>query len=173
MMKHSRMVLAFVISFVSALPAASSAQASTLQGGRFSRMKLDPRLEEQLHVESASVLVDRRAGKIHLTLERAYDCRSEICAEVMPEPLLVSLPIVSVVKDECGRWITRAGSDELNGLTGLQQMVLVQMQDSVCGGVDASAPTVLTFQTGAPQRTVSKFEGPALEGMPEILPILE
>ena len=151
---------------------AGSVHAGGFASVQFSRVSVDPRLAEVMRIEGGMLLLDRTQGQVLLTLDRAYDCRSEICAPVMPEPIQVKLPVVSTEKDDCGRIIIRAARATLSGFTGRQSVVIVDSQNSVCGGTDPQALTRVTLETRFQDvATQTVLEGPALQEMPQILPI--
>ncbi len=148
-----------------------------VRAARFTQMDVDARLQQELEIEGASVLVDGVSNTVHLTLERGFVCRSEVCAQVMPEPVVLSLPIVSRKKDDCGRIITRAGQGGVSRSLGQPEILLIESESSNCGAQNAAAPTELWLEThfsgGEAAKSRSRFEGPALEGIPAALPIFQ
>jgi hypothetical protein len=148
-----------------------------VRAARFTQMEVDARLQEELEVEGAAVLVDGVSNTVHLTLERGYVCRAEVCAQVMPAPVVLSLPILSRQKDDCGRIVTRAGRGGVSRSLGQPEIVLIESEGSVCGDQNATAPTELFLEThfsgGEAAKSRSRFEGPALEGIPAALPIFQ
>ena len=170
-MKNAAYWMSFA-AFVSLVSA--PAFAAGIKQSEFVRISLDPSFEKSTPVQAGHVVVDELNRKVVLTLETKYHCESAVCATLMPEPVLISEPITSITKDECGRIVTRAGKDG--------SLSVVDSSHAVCGGTDSQTPTQVTLETqGAGQRepgtqritTVSVFEGTPLEMVPQILPITD
>jgi hypothetical protein len=144
-------------------------------------MELDPRIEKSMPIEGGSMVLDRLNGNVVLSLEPRSTCSGEVCAAVLPQPVVMQLPIVSTSKDECGRTVIRAGSPLATRFAARRLIEIVDASQAECGGVDATAPVTVTLETAGPSiegaedvgnsPLVSRFHAAPFERLPQILPV--
>lgn len=78
-----------------------------------SEFNTDPELHYAGQVESGDVVVDETNNQIRLMLHIAFHCPPGLfCAQVMPAPIMVTLPITHESVNSCGSRIYGASHDD-------------------------------------------------------------
>lgn len=147
------------------------AQAAELENGRLhttyqaqlTRFELDPAVTSG-RAQSGSVEVNMLLKEATLNLQLGFYCpRGRVCAQVMPAPISVTLPILSRGSDTCGTMIVIA---KRRTPAGLEQLEIRDNTKNVCPHFAQLADTevIYTTESAAPAvKTRSVFSGGRLE----------
>jgi hypothetical protein len=116
-------------------------------------------------VTGGHIALDRGARNAKLTLDRPFYCPADsICAQVMPAPVVIELPIVAKKTDPCGTVIYTALRDArpVDGI--LETLEVRDNTANTCKTLVALAPTDIKYNTasvsrmtGIEGRTFSRF----------------
>jgi hypothetical protein len=83
--------------------------------------------------KSGNLTVNYDDMTVTLVLDRPFHCpEGLICAQVMPEPKIVQLPIVSIEEGNCGATLIRAEKDARNRDGIFEQINVVDNTTMVC-----------------------------------------
>lgn len=111
------------------------------------------------HVKNAGsgkLLLNYEKGEVTLTVTQRFSCPEGLmCAQVMPAPVVVELPIVSVTKDACGIRTVTAKDDGRPADGMLQEIVVKDPTRMTCKTFVAVAPTA-TYKTAFYNRMSGK-----------------
>ena len=140
--------------------------AGVLYAGGLNRLILQPgSVLSKQNISYANVAVDFGAQQITLTLQARFHCPpGMMCAQVMPAPIEIHLPLVDVRTGSCGQRIYTAKVDH-RPVDGAMKMIRVVDNTSfICKSLIAVSPTVVTYstETGRPHLVEHhRFEGDA------------
>ena len=117
-------------------------------------------------VDSGHVTVDLTAGQISLFLQPAFHCPDGlVCIQVMPEPIIIDLPIVETVVNECN-WTVYTAKVDKTPVDGLLEIITVSdYSKNTCPTIMALPETAVNYASFNPwvnQWTYSNFHGAAL-----------
>ncbi|MBI3542173.1 MAG: hypothetical protein HY075_02720 [Deltaproteobacteria bacterium] len=131
---------------------------------------LDEQLPYKNQVESASITLDYAKGTATLVMPRRFYCPPRaMCAQMMPMPIVVSLPIVERLTDACGSRIVHAKLDRRPVDGTLQSLSVRDNRSNRCPTFAALEATEVVYKTQGYHRverreieTRSTFSGDAL-----------
>ncbi|MDZ4661924.1 MAG: hypothetical protein SGJ18_09950 [Pseudomonadota bacterium] len=114
------------------------------------KWNLDQQLSYANDIESASVSVDLITKKINLTLNKKFYCPPEVyCAQSMPAPIIISLPLVTIQSGICGTTVYIAEENKLP-VDGIRQMLKVHDNrefSSHCLAIQSFPETAVVYET--------------------------
>lgn len=163
----------FVLFTVAALmssfaPSAEARSIITMTTAEITHADMDPRLGWNV-TGAGSVTVDFVRNTITLYLAQEFHCPSgRYCAQVMPAPVNIELPLVSRRKDRCGKIQYKALLDD-TARDGLRETLVVtdHSRNTCPSPMNAThAPTEVIYKTFSPwtrQETHSRMFGNPLQ----------
>lgn len=99
-------------------------------------------------VTNGNISVDFRSQTITLAAYRPFYCPPHlVCAQVMPAPVVITLPITNRFVDECGSITYTAEKDQRPVDGALQQLLVIDNTDNRCPTFQALAPTEVQYHT--------------------------
>lgn len=110
---------------------------------------------------TGQVYINRTTNKATLKLGRKFYCPpNQVCAEVMPEPVVIELPIIKINAGECNSVIYVAQIDKrpVDGMYEGLRITDNRRFYETCRTVRAIDPTVVEYKTISPG-----MDGPAVE----------
>ncbi|MBI3558743.1 MAG: hypothetical protein HY074_20945 [Deltaproteobacteria bacterium] len=160
------------VSFLGLVGAQLPAQARSLMppvwSAELTRIHLDEQLPYKDSVVGAEIEINYAARKATLTLMRKFSCPvGQFCAQVMPMPIVIELPIVDRNVDECGSKLIKAAKDLRRVDGALQTLAIRDNTANHCPSFVARPATEVIMKSeyhgrGRPMSTRSTFEGEAL-----------
>jgi hypothetical protein len=128
---------------------------------------IDPSNPELRRVNGGMITRDQFRNKLRLTLFRKNDCRPpRLCIAMMPAPVIVVLPIKSVMQTRCGSTIYTAELDQRPVDGKLQTLQLSDNSARRCKdlrpGVEVRYTTKTSGMAGYEETFVSNFTGSPL-----------
>lgn len=150
----------------------SSLAVAETQGltASLTKIKIDPNLDlARFTTGRIEVQLDKKL--IRLTLQKAMNCpRGLMCAMVMPQPLVVTVPLTKIEPSLCGTMIYQGEEDKRPADGSLRKIVVSDNSEFYkhCRSVVAVPETLVTLDTipaTHPQfpETHSQMEGKKLE----------
>jgi hypothetical protein len=117
------------------------------------RFNLDEKLAAA-RVQAGQIEIDEMINEATLSLIPAFYCPpGRFCAQVVPMPITISLPIVSKVKDECGSKIIVARN-------GNEELMIRDNAKNKCAQTSPTANTEVVYSVeAASKKMVSTFSG--------------
>ncbi len=120
----------------------------TKQSAELVNLNLDTDFAKSKGLEEsnfASVLVDYTKDEITLVVEKPWSCpKDKFCATVMPAPLVLTLPLISIEVDGCG-FITLIAEVDKMPVDGVKETIeITDYSKGVCEIVVVN-PLVVTF----------------------------
>lgn len=107
------------------------------------RFEIDPDLNYADNIESGSIEVNYAKKTAELVLYRKSMCRPDmICIALVPPPMIIQLPIISVNKDGCGSKVIIAKKDMRPVDGALNELEIMDNSHRICR--DLRAPTEIT-----------------------------
>jgi hypothetical protein len=104
-------LLGSVIASASQLPMPTPPYAQLTFSAQLDTINVDPNAEYLQNVDGGTIVRNVSKHTLRLTLNRRFSCPADrICAQVMPAPIILDLPIVDV-REECGSVIYTAKRD--------------------------------------------------------------
>lgn len=134
------------------------------------RFEIDRKIPWAGDVTSGNVTVDKARRKVTLVLDRKFHCpMGRYCAMVMPAPIFVEVPLVSVQRDRCGSVVYTAVEDRRSQQGGMSLITLSDNTGNRCPSLRMRADTEIVYETESasygtrPVLTRSSFDGARLE----------
>ena len=168
-MKSSFIMAVSVLGLFGAqLPAHARSLMAPVISAELTRFNLDEHLPYKDSVVGASIEINYPQHRATLKLLRKFSCPSGlICAQVMPQPIVIALPIQEMTKDDCGSRMFEAAQDLRRVDGALQTISIRDNTANHCPSFVARPATEVIYKTdyigrGGPLHTRSTFEGEAL-----------
>ena len=118
-------LLAFITLTSAAHAETENYTVSGLLVSEITEMNLEPAHFGSSSFQAGKIILDRAMLTITLTLKRAMVCpEHQLCAQVMPLPVRITLPIMSVEKNGCGATVYTAHT-EINESTRTVQTLQI------------------------------------------------
>ena len=142
-----------------------SLAADHIYSATLTRLDVDPQLG---NVVQGEVALNQTQSEIKLVLQTRMVCpMNEYCPQYIPEPMEITLPIVSHETDQCGTKIYIARKDARPSDGALQEIEVRDNSKNSCENIRYEAPTELRYETQIISRsgehhTHSSFEGEPL-----------
>jgi hypothetical protein len=121
----------------------------TVYVSELTRFNVDPGLLDQSTIHGGNVSIDAKMKFASLTLYRGMTCpKGMLCAQVMPMPVMITLPVVSVEKNAgCNTRVIIAEQDLRPVDGGLQRIVIRDNSKITCKTFIAVADTEVEYVT--------------------------
>lgn len=124
-------------------------------------IQLDPNLYYPNTPAGGHIIVDEIGGKISLTVFGKYHCPKGLyCTAVMPAPLRVELPLVSIEQNECGDIVYTAQRDSRPADGSLQVLTVTDNTEFSCPTFAILPATQIYYETVSagfnPEHTIHK-----------------
>jgi hypothetical protein len=134
------------------------------------RIQLDENLAPIGKAVGGSIELDVPNKTATLRIELAVECKAgEMCPHIVPAPIEVTLPIVSVKVDGCGTKMIIAKQDERPLDGALHLLTIEDNTTNICPHFVMMSPTVVVYQTeifdrrsGKAVKTMTTAYGPEM-----------
>lgn len=170
MYQFAKIMIAAAFSLITAFSLSASAQASgEVFRAKLTYFNLDPRIQVMGQVNQGHIEIDMVQEVATLALYPEFRCPpNAYCAQVMPAPVIVTLPIIEVGTDECGSKVVTAVRDMRPADGGLEKLVIRDNTQAHCPTLIALAPTDVVYEIETAgfrlpvEKTFSTFAGDEL-----------
>ena len=126
--------LFFLVTFFLSTFSFASSRLSAAQG--IVEYKVTKATYSSVHVKNASraqLILNFDKSVVEFNIQIAFRCPDDrICAQIMPLPVQIELPIISVKTDRCGVRIVEAQLDNQDADGELQKIEIVDPSQSSC-----------------------------------------
>jgi hypothetical protein len=149
--------------------AMASGHHSKLRGvytAELDQLNIDSQLPMSSSIYGGAITVDYDQDQAVLTLYPRFNCPADAyCAQMMPAPVVIELPIVSVYKDDCGSRVIVAEQNLVPVDGFFEQLEIHDNRSMTCKTLVAVPGTEVSYMSEGGRRymkTFSTFSGPRL-----------